>query len=292
MADGWVDFVAGTVGGFAGKLFDYPFDTVKVLLQTQNIGAEKGSTPKYAGAWDCLQTTVKEKGFRGLYTGMSSPLLGSCAENAVLFTAYGSFKRMLGETPDHKLSLFQLATAGSGAGMVVSFVLTPFELIKCRLQVTQSIDPNFRAYKGPIDCVKQTLKNEGVPGLFRGNASMLAREVPGNFAWYGVYEAACAHYIPEGGTKADVSPTVFLGAGALSGVSYWTAFYPADTVKSQIQTNPEFSGAGFLTTMRSIYQREGIAGLYRGWGITVLRAAPAHALIFYFYEMTTAALTQ
>eukprot|EP00584_Thalassiosira_punctigera_P012062 CAMPEP_0172557048 /NCGR_PEP_ID=MMETSP1067-20121228/71149_1 /TAXON_ID=265564 ORGANISM="Thalassiosira punctigera, Strain Tpunct2005C2" /NCGR_SAMPLE_ID=MMETSP1067 /ASSEMBLY_ACC=CAM_ASM_000444 /LENGTH=61 /DNA_ID=CAMNT_0013346027 /DNA_START=76 /DNA_END=258 /DNA_ORIENTATION=- len=36
MAEGYKDFIAGTVGGFSGKLLDYPFDTVKVLLQTQN----------------------------------------------------------------------------------------------------------------------------------------------------------------------------------------------------------------------------------------------------------------
>jgi hypothetical protein len=57
--DPWyVDFIAGTVGGFAGKLIDYPFDTIKVLLQTQTIGPN-GTTvpPKYTGAWDCLRTT-------------------------------------------------------------------------------------------------------------------------------------------------------------------------------------------------------------------------------------------
>ena len=35
MAEGAVDFIAGTAGGFVGKLFDYPFDTVKVLLQVR-----------------------------------------------------------------------------------------------------------------------------------------------------------------------------------------------------------------------------------------------------------------
>ena len=36
MAEGYKDFIAGTVGGFSGKVLDYPLDTVKVLLQTQN----------------------------------------------------------------------------------------------------------------------------------------------------------------------------------------------------------------------------------------------------------------
>ena len=73
---------------------------------------------------------------------------------------------------------------------------------------------------------------------------------------------------------------------ALAGVGYWTAFYPADTVKSMIQTNPEYFGKGFTETMRHVYRKEGVRGLYRGWGVTAARAAPAHALTFAVYEQT------
>ena len=149
------DFAAGCVGGFAGKLVDYPFDTIKVLLQTQNVTASKavapGQTPPmlYRGAWHCFNHTLKTKGFFGLYNGLSAPLVGSCFENAVLFLAYGKFKKLLGEQEGVKeLSLFELAMAGAGAGLVVPFVLTPVELIKCRLQVQNSISSEFRAYKG------------------------------------------------------------------------------------------------------------------------------------------------
>ena len=61
-------------------------------------------------------------------------------------------------------------------------------------------------------------------------------------------------------------------------------FCPADTVKSVVQTNPEFSDETFLTVFKNIYRAEGIRGLYRGWLITVIRAVPAHAAIFAVYE--------
>jgi hypothetical protein len=287
MAESAKDFVAGTVGGFAGKLFDYPFDTVKVLLQTQDVAGYKG--PKYSGAVHCLRHTVQTKGWLGLYKGLSSPLLGSMGENAVLFWSYGIFKNLLGEKDararGEELSLTKLAVAGAGAGAVVPCVLTPVELVKCRLQVQQSISPEFRAYKGPIDCIVKTVKQEGVArGLYKGNAAMLLREIPGNFAWYGVYEGVCKLCIPEGGTKNDLGPSVHLLGGAASGIAYWTAFYPADTVKSYIQTDPRFTSSGLLEVARRIYAENGVRGLYRGWLVTVLRAAPAHALIFACYE--------
>jgi hypothetical protein len=58
----------------------------------------------------------------------------------------------------------------------------------------------------------------------------------------------------------------------------------ADTVKSKIQTNPDHAGKGFVETFNAVYHKEGIRGLYRGWGITAARAAPAHAIIFAVYE--------
>ena len=224
MTDSLKDFVAGCVGGFAGKLLDYPFDTIKVLLQTQNVTAKKHvpGTPKpmlYRGAWHCLTHTFKEKGFTGLYNGLSAPLLGSMGENAILFFAYGNFKSLLGEIPGKKeLTLFELSLAGAGAGCVVPFVLTPVELIKCRLQVQNSMSSEFRAYDGPIDCIRQTLKSEGlVKGLYKGHAATLLREIPGNLFWYGVYEGTCLAMVPEGGTKKDVGTGTHLLGGAMAG---------------------------------------------------------------------------
>mmetsp|Transcript_16729 Transcript_16729/g.35189 ORF Transcript_16729/g.35189 Transcript_16729/m.35189 type:complete len:339 (-) Transcript_16729:163-1179(-) len=314
MAEGYRDFIAGTVGGFSGKLLDYPFDTVKVLLQTQNslpsattanIQSSPSSTtsqkaksqrPVYRGAIHCLRHTIETRGFLSLYQGISSPLLGSMAENAVLFLSYGEVKRMLGEKPGEKeLTLLQLASAGGVAGGIVSFVLNPFEVIKVQMQVMNSAantsaGVTTRKYDGVMDCVLKTVRNEGLAkGLYRGQTSMLLREIPGNFCWYGVYEGVCLSQIPEGGTKRDLTTSTHLLGGASAGVAYWTAFYPADTIGSQLRANPQYASKGFTEVFLDVYKREGLRGLYRGWGITAMRAAPAHALIFAMYERTMGA---
>ena len=112
------------------------------------------------------------------------------------------------------------------------------------------------------------------------------REIPGNFCYFGVYELVCKAMIPEGGSKKDLGASTHLLGGTLSGIAYWTAFYPADTVKSLKQTHPDYANRSFVDCFMSIYRAEGIPGLYRGWGITVARAAPANALIFAGYEYT------
>jgi hypothetical protein len=257
----------------------------------------------YRGAWHCLRHTVETNGVGGLYKGLSSPLVGSMAENAVLFWMYSHCKRWValasgGTDPiaaahivdqgdEEEMSLLQLSLAGAGAGFGSAFVLTPVELVKCRLQVQNSMASGFRSYRGPIDVIVQTIKTEGVVrGLYRGHTSTLLREIPGNFVWYGTYEGVCKLMIPPGGTKSDLGPLSHLSGGALAGVGYWTAFYPADTVKSLIQVHPDHSGKGFVEVFKTILQLEGVRGLYRGWGVTAARAAPAHAAIFAVYEQS------
>ena len=78
-------------------------------------------------------------------------------------------------------------------------------------------------------------------------------------------------------------------AGAFAGVSYNFVFYPADTIKSRMQTeeiSAELAGrrSTFGTVAKALWKQQGVKGLYRGCGITVARAAPSSAFIFAVYE--------
>ena len=87
ICDATAHFVAGWVSGCGGVLVSHPFDTVKIRLQTQGV-ASSGTV--YTGTWQCLRCTVEREGARGLFKGMSSPLLGTAVWNAVVFGAYGN----------------------------------------------------------------------------------------------------------------------------------------------------------------------------------------------------------
>jgi hypothetical protein len=61
---------AGGVGGVCAVVVGHPFDLVKVRMQT----AEKGV---YSGAMDVARKTIAKEGLaRGLYAGVSAPLVG------------------------------------------------------------------------------------------------------------------------------------------------------------------------------------------------------------------------
>jgi ornithine carrier protein len=75
------DIVCGSVAGVVGKYIEYPFDTVKVRLQSQ-----PDTVPlRYMGPLDCFKKSLQRDGFIGIYRGISAPLVGAAVETSTLF---------------------------------------------------------------------------------------------------------------------------------------------------------------------------------------------------------------
>ncbi|KAI8381556.1 mitochondrial carrier domain-containing protein [Radiomyces spectabilis] len=314
------DLLFGSVAGMVGKFVEYPFDTVKVRLQTQPL-----DRPYYSGPLNCVKVTLQQEGFKSLYRGLSSPLIGSMVENAALFVGYRQVQRLIrnySATPQQidewesmnqedlpALSMNQLVVAGAASGALASFVLTPVELVKCKLQVqigTPSTASSTSAatagqpirYTGPFHVIAHTIRQHGFSGFYRGYLATLIRETGGGAFWFGMYEYTCDFFMRqhqrrtgETITKKDLSPGQLMLGGALGGMAYNFSFFPVDVIKSQMQTDEELLSAGkrarqsFMQTARSIYVGGGIPAFYRGCGITVARSAPSSAIIFLTYEL-------
>lgn len=75
------DIVFGSTAGIAGKFVEYPFDTVKVRLQSQPDHLPL----RYAGPVDCFRQSFRQDGFLGIYRGISAPLVGAAIETSSLF---------------------------------------------------------------------------------------------------------------------------------------------------------------------------------------------------------------
>lgn len=131
MGDIAKDLFSGTVGGAAQLICGHPFDTIKVKLQSQPAPLP-GQPPKYAGAMDAVKQTIAAEGPRGLYKGMGAPLATVAAFNALLFTVRGQMEALLRSQPGAPLTVHQQIICGAGAGVAVSFLACPTELIKCR----------------------------------------------------------------------------------------------------------------------------------------------------------------
>ncbi|KAJ7531651.1 hypothetical protein O6H91_14G052400 [Diphasiastrum complanatum] len=244
---------------------------------------------------------------------MGAPLATVAVFNAVLFTARGQMEALLRERPGSSLSAGQQMVAGAGAGVAVSFVACPTELVKCRLQAQSALAAAAEGapvlatagasaattttvvpikYNGPIDVARHVLRSEGgVLGLFKGLTPTFLREVPGNAAMFGAYEAT-KQAIAGGRDTSQLGRGSLLTAGGIAGAVFWVTVYPTDVIKSVIQvdnhSNPKYSGT--IDAFRQVYSAEGVKGLYRGFGPAMARSVPANAACFLAYEIIRSSL--
>jgi mitochondrial ornithine carrier protein len=137
-------------------------------------------------------------------------------------------------------------------------------------------------------------QHQGIAGFWHGQLGTLIREMGGSAAWFGSYEGAKLLFLratPRAKSVDDLPVWQRLVAGAVAGMSYNLIFYPADTIKSRMQTQDVRAVAkggvesSFWAVGKALWASQGVRGLYRGCGITVGRAAPSSAVIFTVYEM-------
>lgn len=256
------------------------------------------------------RTIVARDGVKGLYRGMSAPLIGVTPIFAVCFWAYDVGKQVIkgqmGYTSDAQLSLLEIGVAGAASAIPTTAIMAPGERIKVLLQTnggsanaSSSAAPASHKFNGPGDVVRHLVKTEGVGSLFRGSAATLLRDGIGSFAYFAVYEHIKRTLTPPaapGQTKPALSPTAVILGGGFAGVCNWLVAIPFDTIKSRIQMATVSSGTGVasrpgvISTAQQLIREEGPKALFKGVGPALLRAFPANAACFLGMEVSKAAL--
>jgi solute carrier family 25 carnitine/acylcarnitine transporter 20/29 len=290
-------FAAGGVGGICAVVVGHPFDLVKVRLQT----AERGV---YTGAMDVVRKTIAREGLRrGLYAGVSAPLVGVTPMFAVSFWGYDMGKSLveMSTTVPYKngvpqYTIGQISTAGFFSAIPMTLITAPFERVKVLLQIQgqKQLAPGEKPkYAGGVDVVRQLYKEGGIRSVFRGSAMTLARDGPGSAAYFAAYEYVKRSLTPkdaEGNVTGELSLPAIITAGGAAGVAMWIPVFPIDTIKSKLQSaegKPTIGG-----TIRGVYASGGFKAFFPGFGPALARAVPANAATFLGVELAHKAMTQ
>lgn len=186
--------------------------------------------------------------------------------------------------PNAKHSNYKGFVAGVFSGLAKCAVGHPFDTVKVRLQTTKSAQ-----FRGPIDCLLQTIRNEGVSGLYKGVTPPLIgwmfmdSVMLGSLTFYRriLNENVFNRVSFEGpansirGENAKLPPVGHGIAGIFAG---WTVSFvaaPVEHIKARLQiqysvdkTQRLYSGP--LDCIRKIHRHHGIAGLYHGLPSTIL----------------------
>lgn len=179
--------------------------------------------------------------------------------------------------------------AGVFSGIAKLSVGHPFDTVKVRLQTTDS-----SRFSGPLQCLLQTVRNEGFLGLYKGASPPLVGWMFMDSVMLGsltVYRRLLSEHVfhvqPLGmdavASSPGASPTGYTSlpsfghgiAGIMAGSTVSFIAAPVEHVKARLQIQyaaqkADRLYAGPIDCIRKIYTHHGIRGLYHGLSATLL----------------------
>ncbi|KAI8873210.1 mitochondrial carrier [Ramicandelaber brevisporus] len=280
-------FVVGVASGVTKLLVGHPWDVIKVRMQSDG--------QRFGGPWNCLRQTISQESVRALYKGASTPLLGwTLMDSVMLGTLVNSRllikQHILNDDPDLPLLFHHHAAAGLAAGITVSFVATPIELVKVKLQTQYA---RFgEGYIGPVECARRLVARYGpFKGLYTGLVGTMAMRGFLSVYWssYEWYLSMLRKSFPN---MSDTAATFYAGGVAAS--TYWTVVFPVDLVKNKYMAlaspigddaAPQQKKITLRSVARHVYATEGWRGFFRGFTPAFIRAFPTNASAVFVFNL-------
>lgn len=169
--------------------------------------------------------------------------------------------------------------AGGITGGIEICITFPTEYVKTQLQLDEKGDR--KKYNGIIDCVKKTVQERGVFGLYRGLSVLIYGSIPKSAVRFGTFEQLKTFLQNENNQLTPIN-RLLCGLGAGVGEAIF-AVTPMETIKvkfinDQRLATPQYRG--FLHGVTTIVKTEGFGGLYKGLTATILKQGTNQAMRF------------
>ncbi|CRK98112.1 CLUMA_CG011480, isoform A [Clunio marinus] len=244
-------------------------------------GIVAGGNKRYDGIVDCVKKTVKERGFFGLYRGLSVLLYGSIPKSAVRFGGFEQIKIYLVDE-EGNLSGGGKLIAGLGAGVLEAiFAVTPMETVKVKfINDQRSKNPKFRGFAHGVGCI---VKQEGFSGLYKGVTATIIKQGSNQAIRFYVMETLREWY--KGGDKKKETPKLLVGLfGAIAGAASVFGNTPIDVVKTRMQGLEAAKYKNTLDCAVKIWKNEGPFAFYKGTVPRLSRVCLDVAITFMIYD--------
>ncbi|KAF3397011.1 hypothetical protein DPV78_008092 [Talaromyces pinophilus] len=325
-------FIAGGIGGMTAATLTSPLDVLKTRLQSDfyqtQLQALRASHPvrpaplvislprsalvHFKETFQILHSIYSHEGPRALFKGLGPNLVGVVPARAINFYVYGNGKRILSNyfgyhdsmTTPWNIHLGAAAIAGIATGTATN----PIWLIKTRLQLDKSnaeSGKGGRQYKNSWDCIKQTVRHEGIRGLYKGLSASYLGVTESATQWV-LYEqmkmflarreaakAADPNHVPSTWDDVEIWGGRLVAAGAAK-LFAAVATYPHEVVRTRLRQAPvvpvaggkvQVKYTGLVQCFKVVAKEEGLAGLYGGLTPHLLRVVPSAAIMFGMYEV-------
>ena len=251
-------------------LFTNIFDTTKIRLQldTQNT---------YKGSFDCIKTTYKNEGIKGLQKGLIPAIWKEGSKNIFRIGAYDPILQQLlmqhGNAPaignKPKPLLWQRLLAGAISGAMGAIACNPFELVKTRLQsrAIKQVGEQY-SYTGMIGGFKEIWAKGGFKGLYRGTSISTARSIIGsstNLTAFNMMQEYFNEFVdPKDKHKNAKYTLIDASSGMVSALFSVFFMNPFDVVRTRAFNQYHLYGS-YAACVKELVQKEGFGGFYKGF---------------------------
>lgn len=202
--------------------------------------------------------------------------------NAVAGDAVGTNEKVtpkpIAKKPESALKSF---LSGGVGGICVVLVGHPLDLIKVRMQTAGSAGANASV----AGMFFGTLRAEGIRGIYRGVSAPLFAVTPIfalSFWGYDIGQRMVRYASP--GTVGDLSLTQKCIAGGISAFPCTVLMAPSERIKVLLQTAKPGQYTGMMDCAVQVYKTGGIASVFKGTSLTLMRDVPGSIAWFGVYE--------
>ncbi|OWR53634.1 putative mitochondrial brown fat uncoupling protein, partial [Danaus plexippus plexippus] len=161
--------VGGLAAGSLAQLIASPTDLVKVQMQAEGRRVLQGRPQRFKNCRQVYSLLYTQSGILGFWRGAVPNVQRAALVNMGDLAAYDCCKQFLLREVGMEDTALVHAAAAFAAGFVAAVMGTPADVIKTRL-MNQPVGADGRGtlYRGMIDCLQQSVKNEGVLSLYKG----------------------------------------------------------------------------------------------------------------------------
>ncbi|KAI9753689.1 MAG: hypothetical protein M4579_005041 [Chaenotheca gracillima] len=184
---------------------------------------------------------------------------------------------------------------GGVSAAVSKTAAAPIERVKLLIQNQDEMLKSGRLdrkYAGIADCFKRTMGDEGFVSLWRGNTANVIRYFPTqalNFAFRDTYKSMFAYKKERDGYAKWMMGN--LASGGAAGATSLAFVYSLDYARTRLANDAKNAGKGgsrqfngLVDVYRKTLASDGIGGLYRGFGPSVLGIVVYRGLYFGMYD--------
>ena len=178
--------------------------------------------------------------------------------------------------------------SGGISGTIAKTIIAPLEIVKL-IHQTQSHEKYKK--KGILLSIKHLIKEKGIFSLWRGNLSNILRYFPLqaiNFSVKGQIDDIITGKFNNNQNLINKHPYEFflrkLLCGGIAGAIGLFCVYPLDFTRTKLGVDVKKEYNGIYDCIKKIIKKEGIKGVYQGFGVSIIGIIIYRGFYFGLYD--------